>query len=397
MKNHFKVIIVGGGTAGITVAARLLRASQSFNEEVAIFDLANMHYYQPLWTLVGAGVTKKEITGRKMESVIPEGARWIQQAIQSFNPVHNEVMTADGQSFTYDYLVVAAGIEIDWGRIKGLEETLGKNGVCSNYSYEHVDYTWESIRNFKEGNAIFTHPDAPVKCGGAPQKIMYLAEEAFERQGVRKDANIIFAAAKETIFDVPEYASVLNEVIERKEIDAQYQTNLIEVRGEQKEAVFEHLPTGERKTVPFDLLHVSPPMQAPTFIKESPLASDEGWVDVHPHTLQHTKYSNVFALGDNSNLPTSKTGAAIRKQAPVVVQNLLSVMKEKPLETTYNGYTSCPLITGYNSLVLAEFDYENKPQESMPFNQAQERRSMYLFKKDFLPIIYWNGMLKGVM
>lgn len=397
MKSHYKVIVVGAGTAGITVASRLLRQSDVFKNEVAIFDPADVHYYQPLWTLVGAGVSKKETSARSMESLIPNGAVWVKEGIKAFNPEQNEVRTEQDDRFTYDYLVVAAGIEINWGGIKGLEESLGKNGVCSNYSEEHVEYTWEAIRNFKGGNAIFTHPNAPVKCGGAPQKIVYLAEEAFVNQGVRDDAEIIFALGKEGIFDVPQYAEVLTEVIERKNIDAQFQTNLVEVDGEKQEAVFENLDTGEQKTLPFNLLHASPPMRSPQFIRESPLACDGGWVDVHKYTLQHTRYENVFGLGDNSNLPTSKTGAAIRKQAPVVVENMLAHMRGQPLTSHYDGYTSCPLVTGYNSLVLAEFGYDNALKESMPFSQAKERRSMYLLKKDLLPIVYWNGMLKGVM
>lgn len=397
MKNHYKVVIVGGGTAGITVAARLLRQSNTFKNEIAIFDPADVHYYQPLWTLVGAGVSKKETSARSMESVIPDGAVWIKEGIKTFNPDQNEVNTTKDKSFTYDYLVVAAGIEINWGGIKGLEETLGKNGVCSNYSEEHVEYTWESIRNFKGGNAIFTHPNAPVKCGGAPQKIVYLAEEAFVNHGVRNATDVIFALGKDGIFDVPQYAAVLNEVIERKKIDARYQTNLVEVDGEKQEAIFENLDTGERTTLSFDLLHAVPPMRAPQFIRESPLSCDAGWVDVHKYTLQHAKYENVFGLGDNSNLPTSKTGAAIRKQAPVVVENMLAHMREQPLTSHYDGYTSCPLVTGYNSLILAEFNYDLDLAESMPFSQAKERRSMYILKKDMLPIVYWNGMLKGVM
>lgn len=397
MKKHYKIAIVGGGTAGITVAARLLRHSSTFAGDIAIFDPATTHYYQPLWTLVGAGVTTKEATARSMESVIPQGATWIKQAIGSFNPSNNEIITKDGDSFTYDYLVVAAGIEINWGKIKGLEETLGKNGVCSNYSEEHVEYTWDAIRNFKGGNAIFTHPNGTVKCGGAPQKIMYLAEEAFVNQGVRDKAKVIFAAGKDNVFDVPEYAAVLHDVIERKQIETQLNTDLVEVDGEQKIATFEDIVTKERKALPFELLHVSPAMRAPAFIRQSALANADGWVDVNQYTLQHTQYPNIFSIGDNSSLPTSKTGAAIRKQAPVLVENLLALMKEQPIQKTYDGYTSCPLVTGYNSLVLAEFDYDKNLKESMPFQQAKERKSMYLFKKDFLPIIYWNGMLKGVM
>ncbi|WP_347861863.1 FAD/NAD(P)-binding oxidoreductase [Salimicrobium sp. PL1-032A] len=397
MKTHFKVLIVGGGTAGITTAARLIRKSKAFKEDIAIIDPAEKHYYQPLWTLVGAGVTDKEKTGRDMKSVIPEGVEWIQEAVESFDPEHNSLITSQGQELTYDYLVVGAGIQINWGHIKGLQETLGKNGVCSNYSYDYVDYTWETIRNFSGGNAIFTHPNAPVKCGGAPQKIMYLAEDAFSKAGVREQSNVIFGSANPAIFDVPKYRAVLEKVVERKGIDPHFRHNLIEVKGDQKEAVFENLDTGETEVLPFDMLHVTPPMEAPTFIKNSPLADEKGWVDVHKHTLQHTRYTNVFGLGDSSNLPTSKTGAAIRKQAPVVVENLMSLIQGRPLTALYHGYTSCPVVTGYNRLVLAEFDYNKEPAESMPFDQGKERRSMYLLKKDMLPIIYWDGMLKGVM
>jgi sulfide:quinone oxidoreductase len=397
MTSHFKVIIVGGGTAGITVAARLLRRSKAFEQDIAIFDPAEKHYYQPLWTLVGAGVAKKETTCREMKGLIPEGAHWIRQAVLRFEPEENQITTASGETYTYDYLVVGAGIQVNWDGIAGLKETLGKNNVCSNYSYEHVDYTWETIRNFKGGNAIFTHPNTPVKCGGAPQKIMYLAEDSFNRSGVRDQSTIIFGSANPAIFDVPKYRKALEEVVQRKQIDPHYRHNLIEVRGEQKEAVFENLDTGEIKTLKFDMLHVTPPMQAPTFIKESPLADENGWVDVHKYTLQHNRYPNVFGLGDSSNLPTSKTGAAIRKQAPVVVENLMAIIKDQPINARYDGYTSCPLVTGYNSLILAEFDYEKNPSESMPFNQAKERKSMYFLKKDMLPVIYWDGMLKGVL
>ncbi|WP_077706102.1 NAD(P)/FAD-dependent oxidoreductase [Virgibacillus dokdonensis] len=397
MSKHYQVLIVGGGTAGITVAAQLLHYSKHFKHKIAIIEPAEEHYYQPLWTLVGAGVSKIEATKRSMESVIPEGADWIQEKVISFDPTNNNVYTKEGNHISYDYLVVAAGIDINWQAIKGLPETLGKNGVCSNYAFEHAPYTWEVIRNFTSGNAIFTHPNSPVKCGGAPQKIMYLAEESFQKTGVRDQANVLFYSANPAIFDVKKYRNALEKVIDRKQIQPHFRHHLIEIRGEEKVAVFESLETGEQQTVSFSMLHVTPPMQAPSFIKDSPIADDGGWVNVHPYTLQHTQYANIFGIGDCSNLPTSKTGAAIRKQAPVVVQNIISSIKEKPLAATYDGYSSCPLVTGYNSLILAEFDYNKNPQESMPFNQAVERKSMYLFKKDFLPIMYWDGMLKGIM
>ncbi|MFP7159408.1 FAD/NAD(P)-binding oxidoreductase [Priestia aryabhattai] len=397
MKKHYKVLIIGGGTAGITVAARLLRDFKSLLGNIGIVDPAGKHYYQPLWTLVGGGVVDKERTGRDMKSIIPKGADWIKEEVESFNPPQNSITTSNKNIFTYDYLVVAPGIQINWNDIKGLKETLGKNNVCSNYSYEHVHYTWESIRTFRGGNAIFTYPNTPVKCGGAPQKIMYLAEDAFQKLGVRKQANLIFNSANLAIFDVPKYRSVLEKVIARKGIQTYFHSHLIEVDGEKKEAVFENLEKGYITVKPFQMLHVTPPMGAPSFIKNSLLSDQKGWIDVDKYTLQHTRFSNIFGLGDASNLPTSKTGAAIRKQAPIVARNIISSIQGLPLKARYDGYTSCPIVTGYNKLVLAEFDYNKQPKETMPFNQAIERRSMYFLKKDLLPIMYWKGMLKGRM
>ncbi|RST57174.1 NAD(P)/FAD-dependent oxidoreductase [Siminovitchia terrae] len=397
MDKHYRIAIIGGGTAGISTAARLLKDLRSFAGDIAIIDPAEKHYYQPLWTLVGGGEAKKEETERSMEELIPEGADWIQSAVTSIEPEENYIQLSDGNKLEYDCLIVAAGIEVHWEGIKGLTESIGHSGVCSNYSYQYTDYTWDVIRNFKGGNALFTHPATPIKCGGAPQKIMYLAEDYFSRTGIRDKVEIIFGSANPTIFDVTKYRLALEKVLERKKIDARFKHNLIEVKGDLKEAIFEHIETKEQTSIHYDMLHVTPPMRAPAFLRNSILADEAGWVDVHPYTLQHRKYENIFSLGDCSNLPTSKTGAAIRRQYPIVTKNILSFMKGEALGAQYDGYSSCPLVTGYNTLILAEFNYDKQPKESFPFNQAKERRSMYVMKKDMLPIIYWNGMLKGTM
>lgn len=393
----YKVVIVGGGSAGITVAARLLKESRALYGKIAIIDPAEKHYFQPLWTLVGGGVVDKKVTEREQSTLIPDGIVWIKEAVEDFFPNEQSIVTSSGNKLSYDYLVVAAGIQIGWNKVKGLKECIGKNGVCSNYSFDYVDSTWENIRNFSGGNAIFTNPNTPVKCGGAPQKIMYLADDYFRKSGVRSNSTIHFFSGAGSIFGVKKYADTLNKVIERKEIETHYQHNLVEIDAQQKKAVFKNLSTNELVTVSYDMIHVVPPMSAPDFIEKSPLADETGWVDVDPYTLRHKKYGNIFGIGDCTNLPTSKTGAAIRKQAPVLVQNLLCLMNQKTGMQKYNGYTSCPLVTGYGSLVLAEFDYESKPDESFPIDQAKERYSMYLLKKQVLPIVYWNGMLKGLL
>lgn len=394
---HYAVAIVGAGSAGLSVAARLLRASAELHGSVVLVDPQAKHYYQPLWTLVGGGVVRKEVTERDQQSLIPKGADWLREAVAHFRPDENRIVTSNGTVIRYDVLVVAAGIQVDWDRIKGLKECIGREGVCSNYDYRYVDSTWRSIREFRGGTAIFTQPNTPIKCGGAPQKIMYLADDAFRRAGVREKTDIIFASGNASIFAVPKYAAALDKVVERKGITAKYKRNLVEIDSAKREAVFEHVDTKERETLRYDMIHVVPPMSAPTFIRDSPLAGPGGWAEVDKHTMQHVRFANVFALGDCSNLPTSKTGAAIRKQAPAAARNVLNVLAGRPLDASYDGYTSCPLVTGYNRLILAEFDYDLKPRETFPFDQSKERCSMYVLKKDLLPKLYWHGMLKGRM
>jgi sulfide:quinone oxidoreductase len=392
---HYKVVIVGGGTAGIAVAARLVKQLKA--GKVTIIDPCEKHYYQPLWTLVGGGEFPKEVTEREERDLIPRGAVWLQDAVEKFSPEENFVYTSGGKRVGYDFLVVAPGIKIDFDRIKGLRESLGKDGVCTNYSYRYVDKTWEFIRNFKGGTAIFTQPPPPFKCGGAPQKIMYLADDYFRQAGVRAQTRIVYGSAAAASFQVKKYADTLDEVLKRKEIEIKYQHNLIEIYADRKQAVFANLAGGEPLVIGYDMIHVTPPQCAPDFIKNSALANEAGWVDVDKFTLRHTRYANIFSLGDASSLPTSKTGAAIRKQAPVVARNLLAAMKGDALPARYDGYTSCPLVTGYGKLVMAEFDYDLKPQETFPIDQSKERYSMYLVKKYLLPKIYWEGMMKGRM
>lgn len=392
MSTHHPVLIIGGGTAGLSVAARLRLAGV---EGVAVVEPSDKHYYQPLWTLVGAGVFPREETERAEADYIPAGVTWIRDAATAFAPEQNAVTLRGGATLTYDQLVVAPGIQLDWHKIEGLEGNLGRGGICSNYRYDLVNSTWEAIRGFRGGNAIFTFPPPPIKCAGAPQKIMYLADEAFRRQGVRDKASILYMAASPGIFGVAKYAATLRKVVERKGIDARYRQNLVAVRAASKEAVFRHLDSGEETVLTYELLHVVPPQSAPDFIKQSPLADAAGWVEVDKYTTQHTRFPNVFALGDASSLPTSRTGAAIRKQAPVLVENLLAFRRGDAPTARYDGYASCPLVTGYGKLVLAEFDYDGKPAESFPFDQSQERFSMYMLKAYGLPEMYWNGMLRG--
>ena len=390
---HHQVLIVGGGAAGITVAAQLKRARQSL--DVAILEPSADHYYQPGWTLVGGGIFSLEETHRAERDLIPAGVHWIQAAAAGFDPDRSTVSTSTGETLRYDVLIVATGLKLCWDKVEGLREALGKGGVCSNYSRDFAPYTWEAIQSFSGGNAVFTCAPMPIKCPGAPQKIAYLADDVFKKK--RVSARVIYATATPGIFGVPTYAAPLREVVQRKGIDARYNHVLTAVHTDRKEAVF-RVSDGEssrEEVIPYDLLHVTPPMGAPDVVAASTLANAAGFVEVDQYSLQHLRYPNVFSLGDVSGMPNSKTAAAVRGQAPVLVANLLALLDDSPLEAAYDGYSCCPLITGYGKTIMAEFNYKQEPVPSFPFDPTKERWSMWWIKRRLLPSLYWNRMLTG--
>ena len=395
MEKHFEILILGGGTAGLTIASQL--AARIGGRHLAIVEPSTTHYYQPLWTLVGGGIFPREDSAREEGDLIPDEVTWIRDAAMSIDPKTRRVATSDNGTLTYDFLVVAPGVVLQWTKIPGLAESVGKpgTGVVSNYSYETVPSTWDAIRSFRGGTALFTEPLTPVKCGGAPQKIMYLAEEAFRTQGVREKSRVVFMNAKPALFTAPYYIPALERVIKSRGMEVQLGQELVALRPDAHEAVFRDVKTGIEQVMRYDMIHVTPPMSPPEFVRTGPLANADGWIEVDKFSLQHVRYPEVFGLGDASNLPTSKTGAAIRKQAPVVVENLLALRAGQPLTARYDGYTSCPVVTGRGKLIMAEFNYAKEPVETFPADQRTERFSMYALKAYMLPRLYWHGMLRG--
>jgi sulfide:quinone oxidoreductase len=308
---HHRVLIVGGGTAGITVAAILRRRARGL--DIAIVEPEQEHYYQPALTLVGAGVYPLAKTHRPEASVIPPGVQWIRGAAKTFEPEKNTVRLQDGDAYIYDYLVVCTGVKLDWGKVAGLGEALGRNGVCSNYSPSTVSYTWECVQTLKPGDKVVcTQPPLPFKCPGAPQKIIYLIADRLRRREILKDCKLDFFTHAPAIFGVPYFARALVKICARYGINVHYQQNLVAVDGVAKIATFEFVGDngkGERENVPFDLLHVSPPQSAHDEIKSSPLANAAGWVEVNQATMQHVRFANVYSLGDVCSTPNSKTAA----------------------------------------------------------------------------------------
>ncbi|MGW7586099.1 FAD-dependent oxidoreductase [Kitasatospora sp. NPDC054768] len=394
---HHRIVIIGGGTAGISVAARLRRAGQ---RDVAVLDPSGHHYYQPLWTLVGGGRAPLAESIRPQASVMPKGVQWIRRAAVAVDPEAREVALDDGGTVSYDHLVVCPGIQLDWDRIPGLEAGLGQDGLSSNYLPQHAPATWRFIRGTRSGSAVFSMPAGAIKCGGAPQKIAYLAADHWRREGVLGRIDVHLVIPGTAIFGVPEFARVLEGVVRRYGIKVHYGSEVTEVRPEAREVVVTDLGTGGRTTLPYDVAHLVPPQSAPDWIKRGPLAGADdpgGYVEIDKYTMRHVRYPDVWALGDAGSSPNSKTGAAVRKQAPVLVENLLATLDGREPEAAYDGYASCPLTTARNKMLLAEFDYSGRPAPSIPvINTVRERTDMWYLKRRGLPFLYWNLMLRGL-
>jgi sulfide:quinone oxidoreductase len=387
-------VVIGGGAAGIATAASLLKRRPGL--DIAIVEPADTHAYQPGWTMVGGGIFEPEVTRRPMASVMPRGVEWIRAAAKSFQPDDNQVTLEDGSTLRYEVLVVAPGIRLAWEKIAGLEDTLGKNGVTSNYRYDLAPYTWELVQGLTSGRAIFTQPPMPIKCAGAPQKAMYLSCDHWRREGMLDRIEVEFCNAGGVLFGVPDYVPALMSYVEKYDIGLRLGNDLVSVDGPAQQAVFK-TEDGE-VTRDFDMLHVVPPQVAPQFLANSPLAAESGFTDVDQHTLRHNRYDNVFGLGDAGSMPNAKTAAAARKQAPVVAVNVLQQLAGRGPKAGYDGYGSCPLTVERGKIVLAEFAYGGKLAPSFPtwlIDGTKAQRLSWMLKADALPWIYWNGMLKG--
>ncbi|OQK17578.1 pyridine nucleotide-disulfide oxidoreductase [Methyloprofundus sedimenti] len=395
---HHSILIVGGGAAGVSTANNMRRKNATI--DIALIEPSEKHYYQPGFTIIGGGAYTLKRASKNEADLIHSSVTWIKDFAESFQPEENKVTLKSGDVISYDFLVVCPGLQLDFNKIEGLVETLGKNGVCSNYSADTVEYTWEVLQKIESGNALFTQPPMPIKCAGAPQKIMYLAADRFRKKGIADKVNVEFLNAGPGMFGVPFFAKALSKVVKDYGITTHFNHNLVAIDGAAKTATFEATDAdGLKSTVTkaFDMIHVTPPQSAPDFIKTSPLANEAGWVDVHQGTLQHNKYSNIFGLGDVTSTPNAKTAAAVRKQVPVVVDNILKLLENQSVIDGYDGYGSCPLTTSLNMVMLAEFAYGGKVTPSFPFLDPRTNSRLWWFGKTFgFPWLYWHIMIKGI-
>uniref|UniRef100_A0A183CBY2 Sulfide:quinone oxidoreductase, mitochondrial n=1 Tax=Globodera pallida TaxID=36090 RepID=A0A183CBY2_GLOPA len=368
---------------------------------------------QPGLTLAAAGLMNFEQLHRDESSVLPHGVNWFQNSVQRLLPESNELLLDNGQAISYDFLVLALGIELRYDYIEGLssgtESVLISPSISSIYFPEGAKKTLEELNKFPSGGvALFTYPAYPIKCAGAPLKICFLAEEIFRRRGIRSNSFVRFCTSNSRVFGVPKYAESLERVIKERGIEPYLQHNLVKVDAERRHAVFEVLNekgkgTGERRTLEYSFLHIGPPCSpAKALIEHAQkqnanalqLTDPQGWVKVDPRTLQSPAFPNVFAIGDCANTPNAKTAAAVSSQLKALAKNLKNVMDNKAPIAEYDGYASCPLVVDRRHVVLAEFS-PNGPMETFPYDQSRPTMFAYLMKRYVMPPLYWMFLLKG--
>ncbi len=431
-----KIVIVGGGISGMATAARLSRTLSDPDITVIEPDPTSVSY-QPGQTLVGAGVWSKEDIIYNRDEHAPSGITLIKDSVASFDPDNNKVTTAGGQEIGYDYMVIATGLMLNYGAIEGLEgeitssgadnavvkNKIGKNGVHSVYYRDGAEATWKGMQELiakakahtgpEKLQALFTHPNTPIKCGGAPKKMVYLTHARLVEAGVRDKVELVFLPNGGKMFGVPEYHEAILQQFKDRDFKWHYKHNLVAIDTDAKIATFKHswtekgewdedieefdtITKSELVDKKYDFIHITPPMKAPDVVGNSKIGSKKGWVPVKKETLQHVKFKNVFCLGDVAAVPMGKTGGSARKQYAVVVDNLIAIMEKKSsLPAAYGGYTVCPLITSIGTVMLAEFDWSKKPTPSFPLDPTKERWIWWLLKVYALKPMTIYGMVSG--
>lgn len=393
-RTHHPVLIIGGGNAGISLAARLKRYKV---KGIAVVDPSEQHLYQPFFSHIAGGTAKAETAVRSQESVMPKGITWHRDSATAIDPTAKTVTLASGTILTYEHLVVCPGIQKNWNGIPGLQAAYDSPFGATNYSLDLAVKAWRLLSDLRSGTAVFTMPDGPITCGGAAQKPMYLACDYWRSQGVLDNIRVILAVPTKTVYGVDVVDEELNRKIAEYGIELRCTTELVRVDADNRRATLRDTTRGAEEEIQYDVLHAAPPQSAPDWIRTTGLADDDGFVAVDKKTLRHLAYPTVWSLGDAAGTPNSKSGAALRQQTKVLAKNLRAVLKGSQPSQKYNGYGACPFTVSRSTVVLAEFDDTCTPKPSVPGwkGLAKEKRLTWLVERYGFIRLYWYAILKG--
>ena len=396
-----RIVIIGAGAAGTALVNRLVDRLEG--AQITVIDPRPKHLYQPGLSLVAAGLKPQGYVISRTEDWLPSGITFVPDAVAVVDPEAKTVATQGGETHGYDWLVVAPGLVLDHDAIEGFSlDMVGENGIGALYAGpDYAARTWQAAGRFTEegGTGIFTRPATEMKCAGAPIKHAFLIDDIAQRAGNGGKANIIYAAPQSSLFSVPIVHEKIRMLFQDRGFDRMMNRTLTAIDAGAKRATFA-TETG-REEVDYDYIHVIPPQRAPEFVRQSGLSwadkwTDQGWVECDMQTLRHLRYPEIFALGDVAGVPKGKTAASVKWQVPVVEDHIVAGIEGRESDATYNGYTSCPMITRVGRAMLVEFDYENNLTPSFPglIAPLEELWISWLMKEVALKATY-NAMLRG--
>lgn len=403
LNNNVRIVIAGSGLAGLAAAYRLRK--QLPNAKITIIDAKKEHNYQPGYTLLATGIWNSTQSVRdRNERLMPQGVEWVQEAVGGFEPELNQVQTVSGKKFDYDYLIVATGLVFRYNEIEGMDiSAIGQNGVGSVYhSPDAAANTWKAMDAFRQegGRAVMTLAPTFMKCAGAPLKMTFMVADRLDEAGVKSNSQVDFFAPSTSVFSVKTVNDLVLDRWKKLPVstNVHFHRKLTGVDITAKTAYFTDQDGAVHKE-DYGFLHVVPPMYAPDAVDQSSLVVadgvQKGWLDVDKGTLQHTRYPNVFGLGDINGTPRGKTAATIKKSAPIMVHNLLQHIQGKPADQIFDGYTSCPMLVRRGSAWLVEFNYAGELTPTMPLIDPVHDSYLAWFLEDMLLKPAYMAVLKG--
>lgn len=390
--DHAEVVIVGGGNAGISLAARMLREGAG---DVLLVEPSPVHRYRPLLNYVGAGEASPASLERPMASVVPDGCRWVKDAVDAVDPAARTLTTRRGRTIAYSTLVLCPGMIEDWGATPGLVEAYTAGWAGSTYVPSSAPLVWPALEDVTGGTVLFTVPPEPAPCGATALKPLLMACHTWQRSGLLADLDVVLVLPDEEALGVPDADEHLEAVL------ASYGVRVLRsARVARVDPVIRSVDitssTGQHHLDDVAYAHVVPHYRAPHWVSESGLADGgrAGLVDVDPETLRSRRHGDLWAIGDAASIATRSSGGALRKQVKVLAHNIGAAAAGKKLRS-YDGLTVMPVTTSRNRLMLVEADRVGRRPRHAPLDPVKPRWSTWMFDRYVLPQVYFHRILKG--
>lgn len=391
-------LILGAGTGGTMMANKLAKRLDPGEWKIILVDRDVTHYYQPGFLFLPFGYYKPENVFRSKDKFVPSGVEFVVSDVEVIDPEASKVtLLKDKRVICYDQLLIATGTDIHPEEIEGMTDAGWRNNIFDFYTFEGAMALNGFLKNFNGGRVVLNIAEMPIKCPVAPLEFMYLADYYFTQRGIRNKIDLVFTTPLSGAFTKPTASKMLGDVMEKKHIHTEGDFNIMEVDSSKN-----LLKSYDGREIEYDLLVTIPTNMGDNVIKRSGMGDVLNFVPTNKQTLRSEKYENVWVIGDASNIPASKAGSVVHYAAETLIENILSTLEGKPLTASFDGHSTCHIVSGFQKSLLIDFSYDVEPLPGLypfpvvgPFPLLKESWFNYIGKLSF-NWIYWNIMLRGI-